>query len=311
MPAGQPVRRPGRAAPATAANAATISHPRQSTTHLTVADRRGNVVSYTFTIESTGGNGIVVPGYGFLLNNELTDFNYDSTDAPEPRRRAASARAARWRRRSSRSAASRTWRSARRAARRSPAPCCRRSSTGSTCASRCPNAIALPRAVERNTATTQAEQSFINSPEGRDLAGAARHRFAPPAAPGEIGAATAIEFRAAAGSSRRPSRSGAAPARPQWSGRAESRRLGRLGPGVGLGRGAVPRLGSSALWVAVGGGAGAAGCRARSMGGRDRKQSPVVVAGCRWGGGGRARFQRSLRLRRVRAQGARVTTSVR
>ena len=26
------------------------------------------MVSYTFTIESTGGNGVVVPGYGFLLN---------------------------------------------------------------------------------------------------------------------------------------------------------------------------------------------------------------------------------------------------
>ena len=39
-------------------------------------------MSYTFTIESTGGNGIVVPGYGFLLNNELTDFNYDSTTHP-------------------------------------------------------------------------------------------------------------------------------------------------------------------------------------------------------------------------------------
>jgi gamma-glutamyltranspeptidase/glutathione hydrolase len=45
-----------------------------STTHLTVADAQGNIVSYTFTIEMTGGSGIVVPGYGFLLNNELTDF---------------------------------------------------------------------------------------------------------------------------------------------------------------------------------------------------------------------------------------------
>ncbi len=53
-----------------------------STTHLTVSDRWGNVVSYTFTIESTGGNGIVVPGWGFLLNNELTDFNFDSTTHP-------------------------------------------------------------------------------------------------------------------------------------------------------------------------------------------------------------------------------------
>ncbi len=45
------------------------------TTHLTVSDKDGNVVSYTFTIESWGGSGIVVPGYGFLLNNELTDFD--------------------------------------------------------------------------------------------------------------------------------------------------------------------------------------------------------------------------------------------
>ena len=53
-----------------------------STTHLTVADRRGFVVSYTFTIESTGGNGIVVPGWGLLLNNELTDFDFSSMTAP-------------------------------------------------------------------------------------------------------------------------------------------------------------------------------------------------------------------------------------
>ena len=61
---------------------ATVSHPRQSTTHLVVSDRKGNVVSYTFTIESTGGNAVVVPGYGFLMNNELTDFNYDSLTHP-------------------------------------------------------------------------------------------------------------------------------------------------------------------------------------------------------------------------------------
>jgi gamma-glutamyltranspeptidase/glutathione hydrolase len=46
------------------------------TTHLTVSDKDGNVVSYTFTIESWGGSGIVVPGYGFLLNNEMTDFDF-------------------------------------------------------------------------------------------------------------------------------------------------------------------------------------------------------------------------------------------
>jgi len=46
------------------------------TTHLTVSDKDGNVVAYTFTIESWGGSGIVVPGYGFLLNNEMTDFDF-------------------------------------------------------------------------------------------------------------------------------------------------------------------------------------------------------------------------------------------
>ncbi|MEU4241134.1 gamma-glutamyltransferase [Actinoplanes sp. NPDC026619] len=54
----------------------------QSTTNLTVADRWGNVVEYTFTIEQTGGSAIVVPGRGFLLNNELTDFNFTNTQAP-------------------------------------------------------------------------------------------------------------------------------------------------------------------------------------------------------------------------------------
>lgn len=53
-----------------------------STTHLSVVDRWGNVVSYTLTIEQTGGSGIVVPERGFLLNNELTDFStvYDPAD---------------------------------------------------------------------------------------------------------------------------------------------------------------------------------------------------------------------------------------
>jgi gamma-glutamyltranspeptidase / glutathione hydrolase len=60
-----------------------------STTHLTVVDRFGNIVSYTSTLEYIGGSGIVVPGYGFILNNELTDF--DLTDLhpnrPEPGKR--------------------------------------------------------------------------------------------------------------------------------------------------------------------------------------------------------------------------------
>jgi gamma-glutamyltranspeptidase/glutathione hydrolase len=56
------------------------------TNHFVVSDRWGNVVSYTNTIEQLGGSGIVVPGRGFLLNNELTDFNFAPTqgDAPDP-----------------------------------------------------------------------------------------------------------------------------------------------------------------------------------------------------------------------------------
>jgi gamma-glutamyltranspeptidase/glutathione hydrolase len=54
----------------------------ETTTHLVTSDKLGNVVSYTFTIESTGGSALVVPGFGFLLNNELTDFNYDSLTHP-------------------------------------------------------------------------------------------------------------------------------------------------------------------------------------------------------------------------------------
>jgi len=53
-----------------------------STTHLSVVDKWGNAVAYTLTIEQTGGSGITVPGRGFLLNNELTDFStaYDPAD---------------------------------------------------------------------------------------------------------------------------------------------------------------------------------------------------------------------------------------
>ncbi len=56
-----------------------------STTNLTVADRWGNVVEYTLTIEQTGGSGIVVPDRGFLLNNELTDFSLEY-EAGDPNR---------------------------------------------------------------------------------------------------------------------------------------------------------------------------------------------------------------------------------
>lgn len=47
-----------------------------STTHLSVVDQWGNAVAYTLTIEQTGGSGMTVPDRGFLLNNELTDFSF-------------------------------------------------------------------------------------------------------------------------------------------------------------------------------------------------------------------------------------------
>ncbi|MBV7694104.1 gamma-glutamyltransferase [Streptomyces sp. TRM70350] len=56
--------------------AAPTTYEGDSTTHLTTADKWGNVVSYTLTIEQTGGSGITVPGRGFILNNELTDFSF-------------------------------------------------------------------------------------------------------------------------------------------------------------------------------------------------------------------------------------------
>ncbi|MGP3982225.1 gamma-glutamyltransferase [Streptomyces sp. KR80] len=61
-------------------NAAPTPYEGESTTHLTVADRWGDVVAYTLTIEQTGGSGITVPGRGFLLNNELTDFSFAPAD---------------------------------------------------------------------------------------------------------------------------------------------------------------------------------------------------------------------------------------
>jgi gamma-glutamyltranspeptidase / glutathione hydrolase len=60
-----------------------VSHPGGYTTHFSVVDQWGNVVSYTTTIEAGWGTGIMVPGYGFMLNNELTDFNFGFN--PHPR----------------------------------------------------------------------------------------------------------------------------------------------------------------------------------------------------------------------------------
>jgi gamma-glutamyltranspeptidase/glutathione hydrolase len=65
--------------------------PDSSTTHISVIDRAGNMVSYTTTLSELWGSGMVVPGYGFLLNNSLRNFTTSgSTTAinrPQPGKR--------------------------------------------------------------------------------------------------------------------------------------------------------------------------------------------------------------------------------
>jgi gamma-glutamyltranspeptidase / glutathione hydrolase len=167
-----------------------------STTNLTVADKWGNVVEYTLTIEQTGGSGMVVPRHGFLLNNELTDFStvYDPADPNriQPGKRPRSSM--------------------------SPTIVLRDgkpfmalgSPGGSTIITTVlqmlvnridlrmdlPGAIAAPRATQRNTTSVTAEPEFI-ALYGAGLT-ALGHKLAPAAPPtypqNEIGAATAIEF---------------------------------------------------------------------------------------------------------------------
>ncbi|WP_020663246.1 gamma-glutamyltransferase [Amycolatopsis benzoatilytica] len=80
---GDPYATGGGCATGTAASS---DSNEQHTNHFVVTDKWGNVVSYTNTIEQLGGSGITVPGHGFLLNNELTDFNFAPTQgtAPDP-----------------------------------------------------------------------------------------------------------------------------------------------------------------------------------------------------------------------------------
>jgi gamma-glutamyltranspeptidase/glutathione hydrolase len=46
------------------------------TNNIVTADKWGDIVGYTNTINFFGGSGQAVPGYGFLLNNEMTDFDF-------------------------------------------------------------------------------------------------------------------------------------------------------------------------------------------------------------------------------------------
>ncbi|MEO1211100.1 MAG: gamma-glutamyltransferase [Cyanobacteria bacterium J06638_20] len=157
-----------------------------STTHLSVIDADGMAVSYTLTLESTGGSGIVVPGYGFILNNELTDFNttLPHPNAPEPGKRPRS----------------------------SMSPTLAFTPDGGVLAFGSPGgstiittvlgiavnvmdfgmpldaAIAAPRISQRNSGTTTVDQGFETTPLGQALI-AAGHQLNPT---DEIGAATGI-----------------------------------------------------------------------------------------------------------------------
>jgi gamma-glutamyltranspeptidase/glutathione hydrolase len=54
----------------------------QDTTHYSIVDADRNVIACTTTIEHGMGCGLVVPGRGFLLNNQLTDFDLTRTTGP-------------------------------------------------------------------------------------------------------------------------------------------------------------------------------------------------------------------------------------
>jgi gamma-glutamyltranspeptidase/glutathione hydrolase len=165
-----------------------------STTNMTVSDRFGNVVEYTFTIEQTGGNGMVVPGYGFLLNNELTDFTLDSTGASPP-----VANQVRGGKRPRSSIAPTI-------VLRDGKPFVATGSPGGATiittvlqilmnrldlGMTLPQAIAAPRASQRNAVNTDVEQAFLDQTDLVNALTARGHHFGTPA---EIGAATGIEF---------------------------------------------------------------------------------------------------------------------
>ena len=65
----------GAAAGVSAPSDITDVYESPETTHFSVVDRNGMAVSVTYTLEAGYGSAITVPGAGFLLNNEMGDFN--------------------------------------------------------------------------------------------------------------------------------------------------------------------------------------------------------------------------------------------
>jgi gamma-glutamyltranspeptidase/glutathione hydrolase len=176
-----------------------------STTNLTVSDRWGNVVDYTFTIEQTGGNGMVVPGYGFLLNNELTDFNLTTSTDPavEGGVSTGANRVQGGKRPRSSIAPTIVLRNGKPfLALGSPGGASIITTVAQILVNRLdfgmslPDAVAALRLSQRNGATTQSEPGFDQTPEYAPLV-ARGQKFAvttsPPSSQ-QIGAATGIEF---------------------------------------------------------------------------------------------------------------------
>jgi gamma-glutamyltranspeptidase / glutathione hydrolase len=71
---------------AAATQSSSASPEAHHTNNIVTEDKWGDIVAYTNTINFFGGSGQVVPGYGFLLNDELTDFDFapPSAGAPDP-----------------------------------------------------------------------------------------------------------------------------------------------------------------------------------------------------------------------------------
>jgi len=164
-----------------------------STTHLTVADRQGNVVAYTLTIEQIGGSALTVPGRGFLLNNELTDFDPAPLfpGVPDPNLPAAGKRP-----RSSMSPTIVLLHGRPLLALGSPGGATIITTVLQILVNRLdlgmslPEALAAPRVSQRNADPADAEPTFLATPEAAELA-ALGQQFRSTA---EIGAATAIGF---------------------------------------------------------------------------------------------------------------------
>ncbi len=71
----RPLIKPDRATPSDQVQPGVkLGFESSDTTHYTVADSAGNVVSNTYTLNFSFGNHIAVPGTGMLLNNEMADF---------------------------------------------------------------------------------------------------------------------------------------------------------------------------------------------------------------------------------------------